>query len=159
MRYLKQHPLMLGLLISIVIAVPVLGGLLIYDWWNTPLGPPLGSSETTPTENPQIAISPTETAPPAMTPFPTGTPALQAMCGGPDNLTLLVTGVDSGNYIYGLSDAIRLVWVDFVNGKITVLPMPRDLRFEIAEAMPEQSLVQIHFDDGHLAPLLSLSQR
>ena len=140
---------MLGLIISIVIAVPVLGGLLIYDWWNTPLGPPLGSSETiladqetlqaseaTLTENVQITISSTETAALTMTPFPTATPAPQAMCGGPDNLTILVTGVDSGNYIYGLSDAIRLVWVDFVNGKITVLPMPRDLWVDIPVSIP-----------------------
>ena len=149
MRYLKQRPLMLGLLISIVIAVPVLGGLLIYDWWITPLGPPLGSSETvlvdqetlqasgsTPTENAQKTISSTETAAPTTTPFPTRTPVPPAMCGGPDKLTILVTGVDSGNYIYGLSDAIRIVWVDFVNGKITVLPLPRDLWVDIPVSIP-----------------------
>jgi hypothetical protein len=146
MRYLKQRPFMLGLLISVVIAVPVLGGMLIYNWWITPLGPPLSISETilvdqetagsTPTENPQITISPTETAAPTMTPYPTGTPAPLAMCGGPDNLTILVAGIDSGNYIYGLSDAIRIVWVDFVNGKITVLPLPRDLWVDIPVSIP-----------------------
>lgn len=149
MRYLKQRPFMLGLIISIVIAVPVLGGILVYDWWITPLGPPLGTSETilvgqetfqdseaAPTENAQITISPTETAAPTMTPFPTGTPAPLAMCGGPDNLTILVTGIDSENYIYGLSDAIRVVWVDFVNGKITVLPLPRDLWVDIPVSIP-----------------------
>jgi len=142
MRYLKQRPLMLGLIISIAVAVPVMGGMLIYNWWSTPLGPPLGILETdqvsgiTPTENPQITISPPETAAPTMTPFPTGTPAPSAMCGGPDNLTILVMGVDSGNYIYGLSDAIRLVWVDFVYGKITILPLPRDLWVDIPVSIP-----------------------
>jgi hypothetical protein len=38
-----------------------------------------------------------------------------------------VTGVESKNYIYGLSDAIREVRVDFVYGKVTVLPLPRDM--------------------------------
>ena len=149
MRYLKQRPLVLGLIISIAIAVPVLSGILIYNWWTTPLGPPLGISDTslvdqetyqvsglTLTENPQITISPTETAAPTMTPYPTATPAPLAMCGGPDNLTILVTGVDSGSYIYGLSDAIRLVWVDFVNGKITILPLPRDLWVDIPVSIP-----------------------
>jgi len=66
MRSLKQRPLILGLIISVVIAVPVLSGILLYDWWNTPLGTPLDVSETilveqedsaaTPTENPQITI-------------------------------------------------------------------------------------------------------
>ncbi len=149
MRYLKQRPFMMGLLISVVIAVPVLGGMLVYNWWVTPLGPPLGVSDTTlvdqetfqatgptPSENLQIVISPPETAVPTTTPFQTATPAPLAMCGGPDNLTFLVTGVDSGNYIYGLSDAIRIVWVDFVNGKITILPLPRDLWVDIPVSIP-----------------------
>ena len=146
MRSLKQRPLILGFLISVVIAVPVLGGILLYDWWNTPLGTPLDVSETilveqedsaaTPTENPQITIVPTETAAPTMTPLPTATPAPLAMCGGPDNLTLLVTGINSVNYKYGLADAIRIVWVDFVNGKITVLPLPRDLWVDIPISVP-----------------------
>jgi len=38
---------------------------------------------------------------------------------------ILVTGIDSKDYIYGLADAIRVVRADFRISKITVLPLPR----------------------------------
>ena len=154
MKLAKQRPFLFGLLISVVVAVPLLGGMLFIHWWNTPLGIPLGSSHTQTlapgeeipaslTPRPSAAegqaeatAAPTATPEPTLTPLPTSTPAPQAMCGGPDTQTILVTGVDSGNYIYGLSDAVRVVRVDFVHGKVTVLPLPRDLWVDIPVTIP-----------------------
>jgi len=68
--------------------------------------------------------------------FSSATPPPETICGGPETMYVLVTGVESDNYIYGLSDAIRVVRVDFVNGKITVLPLPRDMYVSIPVAVP-----------------------
>jgi len=48
---------------------------------------------------------------------------------------ILVIGSDSrgDSYLYGLADVIRLVRVDFVNPKITVLEFPRDMWVEIPD--------------------------
>jgi LCP family protein required for cell wall assembly len=63
--------------------------------------------------------------------FPTNTP--QPLCGGPNVMTILAIGQDqrSNNYQYGLGDIVRVVRVDFVTPKITVLEFPRDLWVEI----------------------------
>lgn len=48
-------------------------------------------------------------------------------------MNVLVVGSDTraDNYLYGLADAIRLVRVDFVTPKVTVLEFPRDLWVKI----------------------------
>lgn len=48
-------------------------------------------------------------------------------------MNILVIGSDSrpDSYLYGLSDAIRLVRVDFFQPKVTVLEFPRDMWVEI----------------------------
>ena len=48
---------------------------------------------------------------------------------------ILVIGSDArgDNYLYGLADVIRLVRVDFVTPKVTVLEIPRDLWVEIPD--------------------------
>lgn len=64
--------------------------------------------------------------------FPTGTPSAP-LCGGPTIMNIVMVGADSraDSYLYGLGDAIRLVRVDFVTPKVTVLEFPRDLWVEI----------------------------
>ena len=56
-----------------------------------------------------------------------------AVCGGPDIMNILVVGTDTrrDNYIYGLADAIRVLRVDFVTPKVSILEFPRDLWVEI----------------------------
>jgi LCP family protein required for cell wall assembly len=63
--------------------------------------------------------------------FPTNTP--QSFCGGQAVMNIVMVGSDSrsDSYLYGLGDAIRLVRVDFVTPKVTVLEFPRDLWVEI----------------------------
>jgi anionic cell wall polymer biosynthesis LytR-Cps2A-Psr (LCP) family protein len=47
-------------------------------------------------------------------------------------MTVLAIGSDTraNDYLYGLSDVMRIVRVDFVTPRITVLDMPRDLWVE-----------------------------
>lgn len=65
--------------------------------------------------------------------FATSTPEPRAACGGPNMMTILAIGQDqrSNNYQYGLGDIVRVVRVDFVTPKVTVLEFPRDLWVEI----------------------------
>jgi len=111
--------------------------------WHKPLGPALQLATVTraPTH-----IGQTMT-PPAMTdsfawmfttstavPVETSTPSINS-CGLPSVMTLLAIGSDTrGNgYLYGLADVIRLVRIDTVTPKITVLEFPRDLWVEIPD--------------------------
>ena len=50
-------------------------------------------------------------------------------------MTLLAVGTDarSNSYNYGLADVIRIVRVDFVTAKVTILEFPRDLWVEIPD--------------------------
>lgn len=72
----------------------------------------------------QVTLAPTVS-------FATSTP--QAKCGGPFVMNVLIIGADTrgDNYTYGLADAIRILRVDFVTPKVTVLEFPRDLWVEI----------------------------
>ncbi|MES0360151.1 MAG: LCP family protein [Anaerolineales bacterium] len=77
--------------------------------------------------------------------FPTETPAPSAtpkpMCGGPESMTILALGVDgSADYLYGLSDVIRVAQIDFVTPKVTVLDLPRDLWVEIPDIEQEYGI-------------------
>jgi LCP family protein required for cell wall assembly len=52
----------------------------------------------------------------------------QPQCGGPRQLTLLLLGIDKPDkYENALSDAIRVVRLDFVEPSISVMAFPRDL--------------------------------
>ncbi len=121
--------------------------------WNAPLGPSLGLLNPTPSPVPAVTSSPTlvalafnseasntsvtgtqPAAPPIGTNMPLPTATQAPLCGGPPLMTVLALGIDgSENYLYGLSDVIRVVRVDFVTPKVTVLSLPRDLWVEIPE--------------------------
>lgn len=121
--------------------------------WNAPLGPSLGLPSSTPSIVPIVTSSPTLVAlntgneasnvikaatQPVGLPTGTNTPLPTAtqppLCGGPPLMTVLALGIDgSEDYLYGLSDVIRIVRVDFVTPKVTVLSLPRDLWVEIPE--------------------------
>jgi len=117
--------------------------------WSAPLGPSLLLPTLTPTDELAIATpSATEIAkenapdqeqvtlpaPVAIeaTVMPTGTPG--PLCGGPPAMVVLGIGADSDfEYRYGLADAMRVARVDFVNAKVSVLSVPRDLWVEIPD--------------------------
>lgn len=148
------------ILIAIAILIIAIGitGILTYPTlsqrWKEPLGPGLGLATLTPTslmptiENEQrstntpvessgsSSVSNTEaprvTDPPASTEVVTPKP--KPLCGGPEMMLILAIGADSDpDYLYGLADVIRIVRVDFVTPKVTVLSIPRDLWVEIPD--------------------------
>ena len=124
-------------------------GVVIWLWqgkWSEPLGPALQISTVTPFQLPPTwTPNPAEfTSTPAMSnrgavssssPTPISTHAAIGMCGAPPLMNILVVGSDArgDNYNYGLADMIRIVRVDFVNPKVTILEFPRDLWVEIPD--------------------------
>ncbi len=150
------------ILVGVVIAAFVITALAWYpnvkQQWSAPLGPVLELPTWTPTTQMQVGLQATATSseinvkesevlaaleapqdnpepiapPPTATTIPTPTP--EPLCGGPPTMTILAVGADSGiDYLYGLADVIRIVRVDFVTPKVTVLSMPRDLWVEIPD--------------------------
>jgi len=129
------------LTILAIIAVIMVGAAGGYAWGKyrafatRPLGPAIpAATQTLPsvwTSTPgSIAIN-APTLIPTRT-FPTDTPP-PPLCGGPAMMTILAIGQDqrSNNYQYGLGDIVRVVRVDFITPKVTVLEFPRDLWVEI----------------------------
>ena len=126
----------------------VIGVLAIWLWqgkWQQPLGPVLQIRTVAPFEMPATwtpdpkaikTIQATSTVVPISqaSPLPTIT-ANAGLCGAPLVMNILTIGTDArgNNYTYGLADVIRLVRIDFVNPKVTVLEMPRDLWVEIPD--------------------------
>ena len=104
-------------------------GYLMYTW-NRPINPALqlptetlvadngsGTGEPQPSETAEIHVTPT--------------PTIEPVCGGPPSLNILISGVASSSYRYGLADAIRVARVDFQTQEISVLALPRDLWVQI----------------------------
>ncbi len=101
--------------LGIVLFTSLFGGTyLLYAVWNKPLDPALELSENIPESSLKTLTSqPGEdgTSMPENTPQPT----IKPVCGGPPSMTILISGVASKNYLYGLADAIRIARIDFQN--------------------------------------------
>ena len=148
--------LILAILSILVIAVFAFVFWLYSGAWNKPLGPTLHLPTATQfklpaTWTPQSStvnalsatpvtagntiqsISPSPIASSILTAAPAS--SVTGLCGGPPTMTILAVGTDArgNNYQYGLGDVIRLVRIDFVNPKVTVLEFPRDLWVEIPD--------------------------
>ena len=124
-------------------------GLVIWLWrgeWQQPLGPALQISTVVPFQMPATwTPDPAKTSTPEngpgsdsvlpASPMPTSTLPPIGMCGASPRMTILVVGSDarSDSYLYGLADMIRIVRIDFVNPKVTILEFPRDLWVEIPD--------------------------
>ena len=162
---MNQKKYRLTLVLGGLLLAAVILGIYFYPQikqkWEAPLGPGLELPTYTPTTvlvmatvqaDTGRAASPTPDSPSEneiqvqdiaadVTPSPvepssTPTPAVQPLCGGPEVMTLLAVGADSGiDYLYGLSDVIRMVRVDFVTPKVTMLSMPRDLWVQLPEGI------------------------
>jgi LCP family protein required for cell wall assembly len=121
-------------LLGILLLFFTLSGILLVRLYRQPLGPALQlptSTQPSPTLTTfpiQVAANSTATDIPA-----TSTSTPPPLCGGPSVMNILAVGSDArGNhYLYGLADVIRLVRVDFVNRRVTILEVPRDLWVEI----------------------------
>jgi LCP family protein required for cell wall assembly len=141
----KTQKAILSFLSLLTCAIGTLAFWLWQGQWDQPLGPALRIPTVTPfkmaatwTPDP-AALATLEAAPTAIpvsqpSALPTLTPQL-GLCGAPPVMNILAIGADTrgDNYNYGLSDVIRLVRVDFVNPKVSVLEIPRDLWVEIPD--------------------------
>ncbi len=135
-----------AILIALVVTALVVGGIVLANVWNKPLGKALGLPTRTPSEVAVIVDVPTmtmtlpveETAQPEETgtPLPpTATRVFTATAPKPvcssdvPVLYFLVVGADATDpeYRYGLSDVMRIVRIDFMQPKVSVLTLPRDL--------------------------------
>jgi LCP family protein required for cell wall assembly len=67
-------------------------------------------------------------------------------------MNLLAIGSDSrgANYLYGLSDIMRLVRVDFVNARVTILEVPRDLWVEIPDISSHYNITHGKLNQAYL---------
>jgi len=135
----------LAFLSVLACSLVVLAAWLWQGQWQRPLGPALQIQTVTPfllpatwTPDPSILATlqarPTTAPVLSASPLPTIT-ANVGLCGAPPVMNILAIGADTrgDNYTYGLADVIRLVRVDFVNPKVTVLEFPRDLWVEIPD--------------------------
>ena len=133
----------LSLLACVLLStIGVLGYQAYTTLWQAPLGPAISlptstwSLPATWTVEPQnFSSSSSPALNPTITLASTNTPAVATYCSGPPVMTLLAVGTDarSNSYKYGLADVIRIVRVDFVNAKVTILEFPRDLWVEIPD--------------------------
>ncbi len=150
MEYIKKAPIKSGILAGLLLIL-FLMVFFFARWRDTPLGTELGEETVPPsTEMGQVVpeetlipstivttvkeetIIPTETV--SVSPTPTIPP--DTICDGPETMFVQVTGVEGVGYLFGLSDAIRVARIDFLNGKISILHLPRDMYVSIPIAIP-----------------------
>src|SRR5258706_7027591 len=110
-----------------VIIILVVGGVQLFRLYRQPLGPALDLPTSTQNAKPTLTTFPIETNVTGGTSTAQLTATSQPLCGGPAVMNILAIGSDSrgANYLYGLSDIMRLVRVDFVNARVSILEVPR----------------------------------
>jgi LCP family protein required for cell wall assembly len=130
--------------------------LLSFKLYRQPLGPtlelptstqPAPTLTTFPVDGLAIASPATETQITS-----TQTAAPQPLCGGPAVMNILAIGSDARgqHYLYGLADIMRLVRVDFVNARVTILEVPRDLWVEIPEISDHYGITHGKLNQAYL---------
>ncbi|MEO8354518.1 MAG: LCP family protein [Chloroflexota bacterium] len=139
---------------GVAVLVLVFMGMRLLRYYRQPLGPALELPAST-QPNPTLTAFPIEEQPTrdTVTEIPstlTATP--QPMCGGPAVMNILAIGSDArGNhYLYGLADIMRLVRVDFVNARVSILEVPRDLWVEIPEISDHYNITQGKLNQAYL---------
>lgn len=142
--------------LGIILLIFVMTGMVAFQLYRRPLGPalelptptlPHPTLTTFPLE--EIAIESTATDVP---PTATQTAAPQPLCGGPAVMNILAVGSDSRgqHYLYGLADVIRLVRVDFVKARVTILEVPRDLWVDIPDISDHYNITQGKLNQAYL---------
>ncbi len=107
-----------------------------------PTSTPTRTLIPSPTPSPTATSTPTTTPTPTVTPTATLTPTPTPICGNRSSLTLLAAG--TYRTLYGLADAIRLVHFDFLQGRIVVVPLPRDLKVNLPPGSSYPSPVKLN---------------
>jgi LCP family protein required for cell wall assembly len=140
--------------LGITFLIFVISGIQLLKLYRQPLGPVLELPTVT-QPNPTLTTFPIEdiAVVSTATEIPlTNTATPQPLCGGPAVMNILAVGSDArGNhYLYGLADIIRLVRVDFVNARVGILEVPRDLWVEIPEIFDHYGITQGKLNQAYL---------
>ena len=146
------------LFFGILVFAFVTSGSLLYKFYRQPLGPALDLPTATPAPSkPTLTTFPMETISVDGTatlnqPTLAQTATPQPLCGGPAVMNILAVGSDSRgqHYLYGLADVIRLVRVDFVNARVAILEVPRDLWVDIPDIADHYNITQGKLNQAYL---------
>ena len=130
-----QKIIIVALSVTATLLVALVGYLswgLYNQWMGQPLGASLPQALYTPLGLP-ATWTPTPYTAPIISHIAQSTPTMAPRCGGPAVMTILAIGSDTRGtgYTWGLSDVMRVVRVDFVTPRLTVLDFPRDLWVQI----------------------------
>ncbi|MEL7645525.1 MAG: LCP family protein [Anaerolineaceae bacterium] len=160
---MKKNILIVILVLAAVVIIG--GGLFLANRWNKPMGEAITlPSRTAETPTAQIGTPGAQTESASLTPTSEDATQLPStsftataprpLCGGPEVMYIIAAGIDTDdpNYTYGLSDVMRVIRVDFVTPKVTVLTLPRDLKVELVDIIeakaadvPNAKLNQAYF--------------
>lgn len=132
----------------------ITSGFFLLKLYRQPLGPALDLPTVTP-PNPTLTTFPLQQAAVEITATDVQTTATslpQPLCGGLAVMNILAIGSDSRgqHYLYGLADVIRLVRVDFVNSRVTILEVPRDLWVEIPDIADHYNITHGKLNQSYL---------
>lgn len=142
--------------LGIIFITLILTAMLLLKLYRQPLGPSLELPTSTqpPATVTTFPIQPValESTVTATRPAATQTAAPQPLCGGPEVMNILAIGSDArgDHYLYGLADIMRLVRVDFVNARVAVLEVPRDLWVEIPEISDHYNITHGKLNQAYL---------
>jgi len=141
--------------LGIILFILVITGIQLFTLYRQPLGPPLNLPTLTQSMAPTLTTFPMETLAVNSTATevpPTATATLKPLCGGPTVMNILAIGSDArgDHYLYGLADIMRLVRVDFVNARVSILEVPRDLWVEIPEISAHYGITQGKLNQAYL---------
>jgi len=146
----SQKKFMLGIFLVIL----VVSGFSLGKLYRQPLGPALELPTST-RPNATLTSIPVQqdlANSTATEVLPTFTSTPQPLCGGPSVMNILAIGSDARgqHYLYGLADVIRLVHVDFINGRVSILEVPRDLWVEIPDISDHYNITHGKLNQAYL---------
>lgn len=144
-----------NIVFGIVLLLAAVGGMRLLRLYRQPLGTPLElptAEEMRPTLTSLPVGTEAVTSASTVAPSPTATSTPKPLCGGPPTMHILAIGSDArgDHYLYGLADIIRLVRVDFVNGKVGILEIPRDLWVDIPDISDHYGITQGKLNQAYL---------
>jgi len=144
-----------NLILGIVLLIFTFGVIQLFRFYRQPLGPALELPTAT-QMHPTLTSLPVEedalVSVSLETQQATATSTPQPLCGGPSTMNILAIGSDArgDHYLYGLADVIRLVRVDFVNARVAILEVPRDLWVEIPGISDHYGITQGKMNQAYL---------
>jgi len=135
---------MIALLIVLGLAIILVA--LYFGWFLPTIRKPLAATLSLPQVSlatNTVAIpteSPTTEATITLTPETSPTPTKPPVCGDEAVWNVLLVGVDTKgqNYLYGLSDVIRIAQIDFREMTVKMIALPRDLIVNAPEGLFEE---------------------